>query len=94
MKKYVVKFEQFKFTQRQAQLTANQLQKTKVTMKEVEGAKPDQRMFRSLGRLFLLCPKEQILKELGENEKTLSEESEKYKTMSQNFKDKQDHYTK
>ena len=32
--------------------------------------------------------------ELKENKKTLEEESEKYKTMAQNFKDKQDHYTK
>lgn len=51
-------------------------------------------MYRSLGRLFIDCPKPQILKELNENATTLTSETSKYAEMSKNYKDKQDHYTK
>ena len=43
--------EQFKFAERQAQLTKNQLAKTKVTIVEVDKVNPETKMYRSLGRL-------------------------------------------
>ena len=43
--------EQYKFAERQAQLTKNQLAKTKVTIVEVNKVKPETKMYRSLGRL-------------------------------------------
>ena len=50
-KELMISIEQYKFTERQSQLTRNQLAKTKVTITEVEKSKPDQKMFRGLGRL-------------------------------------------
>ena len=45
-------------------------------------------MYRSLGRLFIDCPKEQVLVELNENATTLGSETQKYADMSKNYKDK------
>lgn len=47
----MVAIEQHKFSERQAQLSNNQLKKTEVTIKEVEKSQADQIMYRSLGRL-------------------------------------------
>ena len=43
--------EQYKFTERQRQLSENQMRKTDVTIKAVEALADDAKMFRSLGRL-------------------------------------------
>ena len=45
-------------------------------------------MYRSLGRLFIDCPKTQVLIELNENATTLESETNKYVDMSKNYKDK------
>ena len=87
-KELMISMEQYKFAERQKQLTANQLNKTKVVIDEVNKAKEDTKMYRSLGRLFIDCPKPQILKELNENATTLTSETEKYAEMSKNYKDK------
>ena len=47
----MVAMEQYKFAERQAQLTKNQLAKTKVTIVEVDKVKEETKMYRSLGRL-------------------------------------------
>ena len=84
----MIAVEQYKFTERQSQLTKNQLAKTQVTIKEVEGSKPDQVMYRSLGRLFLNCGKDQILRELGENKELLEKEQNNYAELSKQYKEK------
>ena len=50
-KDLMIAVEQYKFAEKQAQLTKNQLLKTNVVITEVEKSKPDQKMYRSLGRL-------------------------------------------
>ena len=50
-KELMIAVEQYKFTERQSQLTRNQLAKTKITITEVEKQKPEQKMYRGLGRL-------------------------------------------
>ena len=85
-KELMVANEQFKFASQQEQLAKNQLKKTEVTMTEVDKVADDKVMYRSLGRLFLQIKKEQCLTELGENKKTLEDESKKYEDLRTTYK--------
>ena len=48
-KELMIANEQFKFTEKQSQLTKNQLLKTNVTIDEIKKTKEDTKMYRILG---------------------------------------------
>ena len=79
---------------RSNQLATNQLKKTEVTLKAVEEFNPDQKIYRSLGRMFILQPKQEIANELKLNAKSLNQEIEKYAELRKTYEAKREHLTK
>ena len=73
--------EQVRGCERTIQLGKNQKAKTDLVLAEVAKAKDDQRMFRSLGRMFILCGKEELQTDLQNDLKRINVESEKATTM-------------
>ena len=79
-------YEQLQAAKRQEQLATNQLSKTNIVMKTVEENKG--KMYRSLGRMFVLSTPADLKKELEGDAKRIQVELDRTKEMQKNFENK------
>ena len=86
--------EQVRGCERQIQLGKNQKAKTDLVLDEVAKAGDDQRMFRSLGRMFILVNKEELQTDLNNDLKRIQVEAEKATTMHGVLNSRKDELTK
>ena len=83
--------EQVKACDRQIQLCQNQEAKTKLVSEELNKVPAERRMYRSMGRMFVLCPKEELQGDLKSDLERIESEkkrSTELKTVLDGKKDK------
>jgi chaperonin cofactor prefoldin len=88
--------EQLRICDRSLQVAKGQLTKTELTLKAVEELKPsgEERVFRSVGRMFILSTPEEISKELKSNLSSIGTEAARYAELKKTYEAKRDHYVK
>ena len=86
--------EQCRTVDRQLQLGANQKRKTELVLEEVKKNDGSQQMFRSLGRMFVLCPADELTTDLNADIARLNSEAEKNTAMKTIYDGKKDQLTK
>ena len=86
--------EQSRMVERQLQLGKNQKQKTVLTLAEVEKNTGSQAMYRSAGRMFMMCSKEELAADLNNDLTRIEKESERNEAMKQMLDTKKDQLTK
>eukprot|EP00347_Sterkiella_histriomuscorum_P017749 403348143 len=86
--------EQLRVCERSLQLTKNQLAKTEVTLKAVEDRDESKKIYRSIGRMFILSDKPAIVAELKDNINSISSEQGKYTELKKTYEAKRDHFVK
>ena len=73
--------EQVRQVERQIQLGNNQKKKTELVLAEVQNNNGQQAMFRSLGRMFILCDKEELSTDLNGDIERIGKEQERNTAM-------------
>ena len=73
--------EQVRQVDRQIQLGNNQKKKTELVLAEVQNNNGQQAMFRSLGRMFILCDKEELSTDLNADIERIGKEQERNTAM-------------
>ena len=86
--------EQARNTDRQIQLANNQKKKTELVLAEVEKNDGSQAMFRSLGRMFVLCDKTELASDLGADLSRIAQEQERHTAMKAMVDGKKDQLAK
>ena len=72
-----VAFEQVRACERQIQLCENQKRKAELVMGEVEKNDPARGLYRSMGRMFVLCSKDELKEDLTNDLNRIAEDSKK-----------------
>ena len=86
--------EQVRTCDRQLQLGKNQKLKTELVLGEVNKNNGEAKMFRSLGRMFVLCTKEELSNDLNADLTRINAEAEKNTEMKRVLDAKKDQLTK
>merc|ERR1712216_222894 len=81
-------FEQIQACKRQGQLCENQIQKTNITMKEVEQCPT--KMYRACGRMFVLAEAAKMKETLTEDMGKLNKEKERNAELNATFEKKKE----
>ena len=82
--------EQVRQVDRQIQLGNNQKKKTELVLAEVQNNNGQQAMFRSLGRMFILCDKEELTNDLNGDIERIGKEQERNTAMKTMLDGKKD----
>ena len=85
--------EQVRNVDRQLQLGANQKKKTELVLAEVQKNNGQQQMFRSLGRMFVLCNADELAQDLNADLTRMSQETERNTGMKTMLDAKKDQLT-
>ena len=72
-----VAFEQVRACERQIQLCENQKRKAELVMGEVEKNDPARGLYRSMGRMFVLCEKAELKEDLQNDLNRIADDSKK-----------------
>ena len=59
-------------------MSKTQTSKTNITLKEIDTLKEDQRVFRSIGRMFVISNKADIVKTLNDDLSKINQEQKRY----------------
>ena len=88
--------EQLRVCERSLQLAKGQQMKTELTLKAVEEMKqPEtQKVYRSVGRMFIISTQDEIAVELRDNLKSLNTEVGRYTELKKTYEAKRDHFVK
>ena len=87
--------EQLRVADRSLQLAKSQQVKTEITLKAVEEAQEGaQKIFRSIGRMFILSSQDEIAGELRENLKSINTECGRFTELKKTYEAKRDHFVK
>ena len=89
--------EQLRVADRSLQVAKGQQLKTELTLKAVEELKTqqgDQKVFRSVGRMFILSSQDEIATELKDNLKSINTECSRFTELKKTYEAKRDHYVK
>ena len=89
-----VAFEQVRACDRQVQLCENQKRKAELVMGEVEKNDPARGLYRSMGRMFVLCEKAELKEDLTNDLNRIAEDSKKSADMKVVLDDKKETLTK
>ena len=81
---------------RSLQLTKSQQVKTEITLKAVDEMRSEgeQKVFRSVGRMFILSSQADIAGELRDNLKQINLEAARYTELKKTYEAKRDHFVK
>ena len=86
--------EQLRNCDRQLQLGKNQKAKTELVLQEVSGNNGQKQMFRTLGRMFVLCSGEELTTDLNADLVRMAQEADRNTQMKTVFEAKKDQLTK
>ena len=89
--------EQLRVADRSLQVAKGQQVKTELTLKAVEELKTsqgEQKVFRSVGRMFILSSQDEIATELKDNLKSINTECARFTELKKTYEAKRDHYVK
>jgi chaperonin cofactor prefoldin len=65
-----------------------------VTLKAVQESEPERKLYRSIGRMFIMEGKDNIEGELKENIKSITHEQGRYTELKKTYEGKREHYIK
>lgn len=89
--------EQLRVADRSLQVAKGQQVKTELTLKAVDELKSlqgEQKVFRSIGRMFILSNQDEIANELRDNLKSINTECARFTELKKTYEAKRDHYVK
>ena len=86
--------EQLRAAERNFQLCKNQQMKAEIVIKEVNETKAEHKMYRSLGRMFIIADKEELGKELDRDLKAITDDMNRAAEMKKTFETKKETLTK